>query len=143
MKGCLYKGRSEGGIEIPEGCWWIVFDNNEIYEEGYLDQFSGEELAFLPASIEYALNTYVQNSTDLYSSGLNPARPSPQPQQTSSFPPRGPSPSPSPQHEPVKVEVKYLFLVLAFVCVALIAFLVWRRKQRLNREVDIPFEYDD
>ena len=124
MKGCLYKGRIESGIEIPEGCWWIVFDNNEIQEEGYLDQFSGEELAFLPASIKQSLNAYVQNNTDLYFSGLNPTRPASSPEvQPSSW-------------------AGYSLITFALICAALGTFFVLRRDY-LRHEVDIPFEYED
>jgi DNA/RNA endonuclease G (NUC1) len=49
QKGCKYTGRNEAGINIPEGCYWLVFTlNGTLIENGYVDQFTGEKTKELP-----------------------------------------------------------------------------------------------
>ena len=49
-KGCKYVSRIVQGINIPEGCYWLVLDlNGTLIDNGYADQFTGEQSKELPA----------------------------------------------------------------------------------------------
>lgn len=48
-KGCKYEGRKDSEIDIPEGCYWVVIDDNKIIDNGYMDQFTGKVTKELPS----------------------------------------------------------------------------------------------
>lgn len=49
MKGCKYNGTKLYGIDIPQGCYWLVLnDKNELVDNRYIDQFTYTENKDLP-----------------------------------------------------------------------------------------------
>lgn len=48
-KGCKYTGIQEGGIPVPDGCYWLVYSQNgTLLDNGYINQFTGEQTKELP-----------------------------------------------------------------------------------------------
>lgn len=48
VKGCKYTGKIISDINIPDGCYWLVFNNSELIDNGYMNQFTLDESKELP-----------------------------------------------------------------------------------------------
>jgi hypothetical protein len=52
LKGGKYTGRTmKNNIQVSDGFYWIVINNNEIIDNGYIDQFTEIESKDLPSWI--------------------------------------------------------------------------------------------
>ena len=64
LKGCKYEGRIYKSFSIPEGCYWIVLDNNNnLIDNGYIDQFTYVTSKILPNWYYDYLNTHSNSSS--------------------------------------------------------------------------------
>lgn len=116
LKGCYYQDRNIAGIAIPEGCYWLVFDQGQVKEIGYIDQFTGETYETLPPGIGRSLElSLVRNFT-----GILPAfaeEPEPAilpPQSTPNVPPKT-VPSLVPTSEIVLFSVVFVLVAIALL----------------------------